>query len=117
MKTYSGSCHCGAVRCSFRAPEITSAIQCDRSICIRKTACLTPFKVPKEAMTIAAADGALKTCRFGSMAARHHFCGTCGIRTFVEPRLSPGTYRVNLGCVEGVNALLLPSEIFDGKRL
>lgn len=117
MKSYSGSCHCGAVRFSFRAPEITSAMQCDCSICIRKTAYLTPFKVPKDDMTITAAADALRTYRFGTMAAQHHFCGTCGIHTFVEPRLSPGTFRVNLGCIGGVNALQLPSEIFDGKSL
>lgn len=117
MQTYSGSSHCGAVRFSFRAPDITSAMQCDCSICIRKTAYLTPFKVSKEEMAITATDGALKSYRFGTMAANHHFCGICGIHTFVEPRLSPGTFRVNLGCVEGLKALHLPSEIFDGKSL
>ncbi|OED50363.1 aldehyde-activating protein [Rhodobacteraceae bacterium (ex Bugula neritina AB1)] len=117
MRTHSGSCHCGAVRFSFRAPDIASAMQCDCSICIRKTAYLTPFKVSKEDMAITAEGDALKTYQFGTMTARHHFCGTCGIHTFVEPRLSPGSYRVNLGCIDGMGALRLPSEIFDGKSL
>lgn len=117
MKTYSGSCHCGAVRFTFRAPEITSAMQCDCSICIRKTAYLTPFKVAPEDMEITADDGSLKTYQFGTRTARHHFCGTCGIHTFVEPRLSPGTWRINLGCVDGLDALHLPAEVFDGKNL
>ncbi|MEX0303620.1 MAG: GFA family protein [Leisingera sp.] len=117
MKVYSGSCHCGAVRFTLRAPEVISAMQCDCSICIRKTAYLTPFTVPQKDMEITANSGALKTYRFGTMAARHHFCGTCGIHTFVEPRLSPGTWRVNLGCIKGLDALRLPSDIFDGKGL
>ncbi|WP_027257936.1 GFA family protein [Leisingera aquimarina] len=117
MKTYSGSCHCGAVRFSFRGPEITCAMQCDCSICIRKTAYLTRFKVVQDDMEITAAGDVLKTYRFGTMAAQHHFCGICGIHTFVEPRLSPGTYRINLGCIGGSDTLHLPVEIFDGKSL
>ncbi|KIC21534.1 GFA family protein [Leisingera sp. ANG-Vp] len=117
MQTYSGSCHCGAVRFTFRAPIITSAMQCDCSICRRKTAYLTAFTVPQEEMEITADSGALRTYRFGSKAARHHFCGICGIHTFVEPRLTPGTWRVNLGCIEELDALRLPAEIFDGKSL
>jgi hypothetical protein len=29
----------------------------------------------------------------------------------------PGHYRINLGCVEGVDALALPVEVFDGASL
>lgn len=59
----------------------------------------------------------LTAYRFGTQAARHLFCRQCGIHPFVETRLNPGHYRVNLGCVEGPNALELPETVFDGKRL
>jgi hypothetical protein len=29
----------------------------------------------------------------------------------------PGHYRINLGCVDGVDALTLPVEVFDGASL
>src|SRR6266568_8158184 len=36
IKTYSGSCHCGAVRFSFRSEEITTGCRCNCSFCTRK---------------------------------------------------------------------------------
>ena len=51
------------------------------------------------------------------MTARHHFCGKCGIHTFVETRLNPGHYRINLGCVDELDALRIPEKIYDGKAL
>jgi len=117
MKPYTGSCHCGAVRFAFEMPEITDGMRCDCSICIRKGSLLTTETVPPDRMQIDAEDGALMTYAFGTMTARHHFCGTCGIHTFVETRLRPGEFRVNLGCVEGLDSLQLPTIFYDGKNL
>ncbi|KIC14884.1 MULTISPECIES: GFA family protein [unclassified Leisingera] len=117
METYSGTCHCGAVRFTFRTREISSAMLCDCSICSRRGAGLTPETIPPADMHITAAPGTLKTYQFGTKTAQHHFCGTCGIHTFVETRLNPGHYRVNLGCIKGLDALRLPSEIYDGQNL
>ena len=117
MKSYSGSCHCGAVRFTFRHPEIVDAIRCDCSICARKGSVMTSDVIAPEAIDISASDGALRSYQFGTMTARHHFCGRCGIHTFVETRLNPGHFRINLGCVEALDALRLPERIYDGKGL
>lgn len=117
MRTYRGACHCGAIRFEFRTPEITTAMRCDCSICLRKGMIMTADTIPPENMAIDAAAGALETYRFGTRTAKHHFCGTCGIHTFVETRLNPGHYRVNLGCVDDIDVLGLPAEIYNGRAL
>lgn len=73
--------------------------------------------VAPELIEIAAEDGALSCYQFGSATARHHFCNRCGIHTFVETRLNPGCYRINLGCVDALDAMHLPTEIYPGKAL
>ena len=78
---------------------------------------MTADTVPPDQLNITAQDGALRTYRFGTMTARHHFCGICGIHTFVETRLNPGHYRVNLGCVDGIDVFSLPVDVYDGKAL
>jgi len=50
---------------------------------------------------------------------RHYFCRTCGISTYGAVAGGDGKYRyrVNLGCVEGLDALALYITIVDGKAL
>ena len=36
LKTYRGNCHCGAFVYEADLPEITSAIECNCSICVKK---------------------------------------------------------------------------------
>ena len=117
MADYAGSCHCGAIRFSFAADTIDQAMRCDCSMCARKGIVLSTFTLAPDQIAISAEPDAQQTYQFGTMTARHHFCGTCGIHTFVQTRLKPGHYRVNLGCVEGIDAFRLPETIFDGKSL
>lgn len=117
MTRYSGSCHCGSVRFTFEALEIDDAMRCDCSICARKGAVLSSMVIPPEQMEISGEEGVLSIYQFGTMTARHHFCNRCGIHTFVETRLNPGHYRINLGCVDELDALRLPEQIYDGKSL
>ena len=62
-------------------------------------------------------EKALMTYQFGTMTARHYFCSRCGFHTFVETRLNPGHYRINLGCDDDIDAMRLPEELYDGKSL
>ena len=78
---------------------------------------MTTVTIAPKDIEIIADKGVLSTYQFGSMTARHHFCSKCGIHTFVETRLNPGHYRFNLGCVDGINALRLPEQLYDGKAL
>lgn len=117
MRRYSGSCHCGAVAFEFVAQEITESLRCNCSICRRKGAGLTNFTIPPGDLELLTDDNALSTYRFGTHTAKHYFCNRCGIFTFVETRLNPGEYRVNLGCVDEVDIFSLPTTLFDGSAI
>jgi hypothetical protein len=46
------------------------------------------------------------------------FCKTCGIFTYIgDGENTEDGYRVNLGCVEGLDPLALEVSIIDGKAL
>ena len=117
MKKYKGSCHCGAVQFSFSSQEIDNGMRCTCSICRRKGAVMTSFVISPELIRIESEKGAMSTYRFDDKIAAHHFCNRCGIFTFVETRLNPGQFRVNLGCVDGIDSFTLPIEIFDGNLI
>ena len=117
MKTYTGSCHCGAIRFAFKASEIDTGLRCNCSLCRRKGALMSGFVVAPADMSIEDKDNQLATYVFGSGVAQHHFCRQCGIYPFHQTLRKPGHYRVNLGCVDGVDSLALPVEVFDGASL
>lgn len=117
MVEYRGSCHCGAITFTFSSREISDGLRCTCSICRRKGAVMTNFVIPPESIDVDSQEGAMSTYRFDDGVAKHHFCNRCGIFTFVETRLNPGQYRVNLGCVDGVDSLGLPIEVFDGDSI
>ena len=114
---YSGSCHCGAVRFEFSAPAIESGLRCNCSICRRKGALMTPFVLAPDEIRITAAEGALSTYTFGDGVAKHHFCKHCGIYPFHQTMRKPGHYRVNIGCIEGLDSIHMPFDVFDGAAI
>lgn len=117
MKTYKGGCHCGEVQFFVQLPDINQGMRCDCSICARKGIVMTDTVVSPEDIVISDDNDRLTTYQFGTLAARHHFCSKCGIHTFVETRLNPGHYRINLGCIDELDALRLPETLYDGKSL
>lgn len=114
---YQGSCHCGRVRFSFECDPISHGLRCTCSICSRKGAMMSPQAIAPGDFHIDAEAGALGLYEFGAKTAKHYFCTHCGIYPFHITARQPGHYRVNLGCVEGIDCITLESEIFDGKNL
>ncbi len=117
MENFKGSCHCGAVRFSFSGEAITKGVRCNCSICARKGAIMSGYMISDEDLTIDAGDDVLGMYQFGNKAAKHYFCKNCGIYPFHETARKPGFYRVNLGCVEGVDTFSIEADMFDGKNL
>ena len=118
MKEYTGSCHCGAVRFTFTGPDtIENGLRCNCSICRRKGALISSFSLSPDEIRIDVEDDALATYTFGKQVAQHHFCRRCGIYPFHQTWRKPGHYRVNVGCIEGVDATSLPFDVFDGAAL
>ena len=102
MKTYRGSCHCGAVSFRVRLPEGPgSARRCTCSLCrmrgaVAVTGEMASFELLSGAETLA-------TYRFNTNTAEHHFCSVCGIYTHHKRRSNPNELGVNAACLEGVS--------------
>ena len=114
-KTYSGRCHCGAVRFRFRSEEITAGRRCNCSICIRKGAVMSTRYIPPEDFEAVEGLEALSVYRWGDRDVNHYFCKTCGIFPFADGPAKPRHYRVNLGCIDELDPLGLAVDVIDGR--
>jgi hypothetical protein len=115
MTTYRGSCHCGAITFRLRSDAITTGVRCNCSMCARKGAVMSSrYFSPEE---FEALDGieSLAVYRWGDRMVNHYFCRTCGVYPFHDATTKPGHYRINLGCVDGLDPLTLAIELIDGK--
>ena len=103
LKTYEGSCHCGAVVFEAELDLEQPTYRCNCSICRR-----TRF------WPAVARDGGVRVLRgakeltkylFGSRKNEHYFCRHCGVRPFGIGTETPigRMYGVNLGCLGGVS--------------
>ncbi len=114
---YQGRCHCGAIRFSFTTGQaIDSALRCNCSMCAPKGVPMSTMVFEREELNIEANDDALGLYQFGARTAKHFFCKHCGIYPFNETARVPGKYRVNLGCIDEIDATSLPFEVFDGRH-
>src|ERR1700761_1726920 len=112
---YQGSCHCGAVRFEVKT-EVSPATRCNCSLCRRKGALMSPG-FSADALKIVKGEGDLTLYQFNSRVAKHFFCKHCGIYPFHQTRRDPGVWRVNLGCLEGVDAYSIEASLADGASL
>ncbi|MEM6997164.1 MAG: GFA family protein [Myxococcota bacterium] len=111
---HEGSCHCGAIRFSFRGPEITKGVRCNCSICRRKGAVMSEDYVPPDRFETLTGLEQLTRYRWGDTMVNHWFCSVCGIYPFHDAIETPGHYRINLGCVDGVDPLAVQVRFIDG---
>ncbi|HTJ45341.1 MAG TPA: GFA family protein [Kofleriaceae bacterium] len=117
MKTYEGSCHCGAIRYQVTMEPPTKAMSCNCSIC-RRTGALLVF-APRSAFTLVSGEGALGDYQFGKKRIHHQFCRTCGLRPFAHGSDGKGNEMVaiNLRCVHDFDLDGLTVEKFDGASI
>lgn len=115
---YSGSCHCGSVQFEFESQEIKKGLLCNCSLCKRKVAVMSVDAMAPDALAISLnSSDVLRSYQFGTGVAEHFFCEKCVIYKFHETRRRPGFFRVNLGCVNEVDAFSLDVTVFDGASL
>ena len=117
MPLYDGQCHCGAVKFSFNSEPITSAMRCTCSICRRKNALMSDCYFEPDAFVRLKGEEHLTLYRWGDCDVNHYFCSHCGIYTFHDGVGSEGRYRVNLGCIDDLDAHELALRVYDGKNL
>lgn len=117
LKTYHGSCHCGAVRFEADLDLESGSFRCNCSIC-RRTRFWAAVAKP-EGFRLLAGQGELTEYRFNTRKNQHFFCRRCGVRAFGIGNDTPigKMVGVNIGCLEGVSEEMLskvPITYVDG---
>lgn len=80
MKTYHGSCHCGAVRYEADIDLARGTVKCNCSVCAKMR--FWAAQVPPSAFRLLQGRDSLREYRFHARRDGHCFCGVCGINVF-----------------------------------
>lgn len=119
MKTYHGSCHCGAVRFEADIDLRQGTIRCNCSICTKYR--FWPAIVQPASFRLLAGQDELTRYQFHTMTDHHLFCRHCGVNAFGTGR-SPrwgDFYSVNVSCLDDASAEELvnaPITYLDGRN-
>jgi hypothetical protein len=119
LKTYHGSCHCGAVRFESDIDLDHGTLRCNCSICSKGR--YWPAIVTPQAFRLLAGEGELTSYQFAAKRDEHFFCRVCGVRPFGtgdSPRWGK-FYGVNLGCLDDASDAELagaPITYLDGRN-
>jgi len=103
LKTYHGSCHCGAVRFEADLDLTKSSYRCNCSICRRTR--FWPAVATAEGFRLSRGQAELTLYLFNTRKNHHYFCRHCGVCAFGVGHETPigKMYGVNLGCLEDVS--------------
>jgi hypothetical protein len=116
MKTYTGGCHCGAVRYEVDIENLSSAISCNCSICSKRGWLLT--FVPTAQFRLLQGAGELTEYLFNRKLVHHLFCKTCGTASYGHGSDGNGNEMVaiNVHCLDDVDLKSLSIQEYDGKH-
>ena len=115
MKTYQGSCHCGAVRYEVDVDLAAGTYRCNCSICKKARAWFAPVP-PDRFRQLAGKDAETEyTWKPSSKPEpflHYRFCKTCGVRTVGHGGLDTpkGFHFVAIASLDGIE----PSDIPEG---
>ena len=120
LKTYRGSCHCGAVRYQAEIDLAKGTGKCNCTFCFKSRNWSTLIK--PEAFRLLQGSDALAEYRKPGGIADNVFCRHCGVRSFARGHLEQlgGDYvSINVACLNGVDPAELieaPVTYFDGRN-
>jgi hypothetical protein len=114
MITHRGGCHCGRVRFEVDAPAELAIDECNCSMCSRFG--YLHLIVPADRFRLLRGADALTTYTFNTGTAKHHFCGTCGVKAFYVPRSHPDGFSVNARCIDSDTVTGMKINQVDGRN-
>ena len=120
IKTYKGSCHCGAVRFEADIDLARGTMKCNCSICTKARNWLAMVK--PEGFRLTAGEADLSDYQFARKNIHHLFCKRCGIHSFgwgMIPDLGGKIYAVNVNCLDDLDVAELvsaPVTYVDGRN-
>jgi len=121
LKTYTGSCHCGAVRFEADLDVGAGTGKCNCSICTKMR--FWSVQAKPEAFRLIAGDSDLTDFRGANEVAHHLFCKRCGVHAFEwvdVPNMTGGKYfNINVACLDGLDIdelMAATVTYFDGRN-
>jgi len=119
LRTYTGSCQCGAVRFEADLDISAGTGKCNCTICTKMR--LWAVEAKLEAFRLVAGEAELTDYRGANPVAHHTFCRTCGVRPFEwvdMPNMSGSKYyNINVACLDSVDIdelMAAPVTYYDG---
>jgi hypothetical protein len=108
MKTYAGSCHCGAVRFEAEMDLSNGTKRCNCSICTKARAWYAI--VPATQVRVLVGDAALSDYQWtapekSEPQLHYRFCKTCGVRAFAygEPPQGGPFYAIAIAALDNLD--------------
>ena len=102
-QTYSGGCHCGAVRYQADIDLSQGAVKCNCSICRKGRAWLAAID-PRDFRLLQGTES-LTEYQFGPERIHHLFCKRCGIKSFgrVDTPDGGAFITISVSCLDDVS--------------
>jgi hypothetical protein len=115
--TYTGGCHCGAVRFEADVDLATPVSRCNCTLCTRRgvTAAITR----PAGFRLLSGDEALSTYTWRAKTFTFLFCSRCGIHVFGRgdlPELGGAFVSVNVNCLDDIDVATLKVIYWDGRH-
>jgi hypothetical protein len=118
-QTYTGGCHCGAVRYEAAIDFSQGTVRCNCSICSKQRTWLVG--IGGDDFKLLNGADALTEYQFGACRIRHLFCKHCGVKSFARgaPQDGKTFVAVIVSCLENIpdaDLAALPVMYVDGRN-